>query len=207
MKKFKVLTALAACVAMLSFTSCNTDSESSALTPEQQSYCQTAMQGSHHGKLFYPHKNEADLNNQLDSIEGVSWYNTARDSSMTLTNFPISIIAEHINNEELKEAVAQAAPQTLNFKTVVYTQPATSFYYLVYPYTITTNLTYGGETHKVQFVFASSYNSIGYFSTTGNVSQNQFYLYTIYVDDKQTGYLQNSTTTSYTYVPFLLSSI
>ena len=71
MKKFRLLTVLAAFVAAFSFTSCNTDGDSyTPLTLEQQKSFQTAMAvGSYNNMmLLFEKKNEANVNKQIDSV-------------------------------------------------------------------------------------------------------------------------------------------
>ncbi len=209
MKRITLFSLMAAFVAALSFTSCNTDGDSyTALTPEQQYQCQSSMEGFHSGKLYFSHKNEADVKNQTDSVD-IAWYNHASDSSMTISQFPISKLAEHVTYEPLQEVIAQSPNQELNFKVVTYKTEGNYLYNQVFPMTITMeNVEYDGEKHKVQWVFYMDYYSItGVFDFSKKIMQNQFYLYGIWIDDKQTDYLKNSVSTNgqqTNIVPFLM---
>ena len=105
MKKITLFSILAAFVAALSFTSCNTDSDNSftPLAPETQKSFQAAMSiGSYNDMvILFEKKNKANVNNQIDSVASsvrISMYN---DSTMSISNFPVAALAEHISDKEL----------------------------------------------------------------------------------------------------------
>ncbi len=207
MKKIRLFSVLAAFVAALSFTSCNTDSDSvTSLTVEQQNNYQAAMAlGSYSDmKLHYEHKNADDVKQTTDSVDTYCTVSMYKDSTITMANFPVAALAEHINKTELAEAIAKESPRTIKIKYCVLPTSTTSVAYLAAcPEVQTLNLTYGGETHKVQLVFSyNAYYSNGYCTLTGTKKLGlQFYLYQIWVDGKQTDYIKNSVTSN-SYVAF-----
>lgn len=209
MKKFTLLTVLAAFVAAFSFTSCNTDGDShTPLTLEQQKSFQKAMAlGSYNDMiLLFEKKNEANVNKQIDSVAVSCRVSMYGDSTITMTNFPIAQLAEHINNADLSAAIAKEAPRTITCKYNVAPNSTQAIaYFLACPNVIELNLAYGKEnkSHKVQLVFIPGQSYYGY-CTLNEPRQLgfQFALYQIWVDGAQTAYLKNSTTTNYTSVAF-----
>lgn len=210
MKKFTLLTVLAAFVAAFSFTSCNTDSDNSynALTLEQQKSYQAAMAaGSYNDMtLIFEKKNAANVNQQIDSVAVSCRVSMRGDSTITITNFPIAQLAEHINYADLSAAIAKEAPRTITCKyNVVPASTQTIAYFFACPSVIELNLAYGKEnkSHKVQLVFIPSQQYYGY-CTLNEPRQLgfQFALYQIWVDGAQTSYLQNSINSAYSSVAF-----
>lgn len=197
MKNFKLLSVLAVCLATFTFISCNTGDDSySYLTIDQQKAYQSNMAGSYSDmKILLDHKNDADVNNQLDSVDtyvNVSMYG---DSTMNVSNFPIAKLAEHINNADLKEAISKAAPQTIKIKYMVLPNSNQSLAYIyACPSPITLNLTYGADnaSHKVVLNFGYNAYYTGYCYWSTKQMGFPFYLYNIMVDDKQTNYISNS---------------
>jgi len=211
MKKTTLLSVLAVCFAALSFTSClNSDNDSSisSLSKEQQDNYQAAMAlGSYDGmKLIYEKKNADDVKNQTDSVDTYCNVSIYKDSTLTIANFPIAALAEHITNKDLSEAISQENPRNIKCKYVVLpTSTSTAAYFYACPEAITLNLAYGETTHKVQLIFSfdSRYAGVCNLSGTRQMAFN-FILYQINVDDKQTDYIKNTTyTNDYKYVNFL----
>ena len=100
MKNFKLLSVVTACLAAFAFTSCNTgDDTYSYLTLEQQKAYQSymAMVGTYSDmKILWDHKNDADVKNQTDSVDTQVSISMSGDSTMTVRNFPIAQLAEHM---------------------------------------------------------------------------------------------------------------
>ena len=206
MKKFKALSIVAALIAAFAFASCDTgtsDSGTTSLSKEQQDSYQSAMaSGSYNNmKLLWEKKNDADTSNQTDSVDTYCTISNYKDSTLTVANFPISKLAEHITDTELSAAIAKEEPRTLKCNYIVLPNSTQNVAYIfVCPKVLTLNMTYGGESHNVQFVF--SYNSLfyGYCTLTGTRQLAfQFALYQIWVDGKQTNYIKSSVT-QYNYV-------
>ena len=120
MKKITLFSILAAFVAALSFTSCNTDSDNgySALSKEAQRNFQMAMSvGSYNDMVvLFEKKNDDNVNNQTDSVASSVRISMTGDSTMSIANFPIAAIAEHISNKELSQAIAKEAPRAITCK-------------------------------------------------------------------------------------------
>ena len=210
MKKFRLLTVLAAFVAAFSFTSCNTDGDSyTPLTLEQQKSFQTAMAvGSYNNMmLLFEKKNEANVNKQIDSVAVSCRVSMYGDSTITMTNFPIAQLAEHISNKNLAEALAKEAPRTITCKYQVAPNSTSAMaYFLACPSVIELNLTYGtdNKSHKVVLYFIPSQMYYGYCSLKEPKQLGfQFALYQIWVDGYQTNFIQNSTNSANTTVGFL----
>lgn len=207
MKKITLFSILAAFMAVFAFTSCNTGSDSSTsyLTKEQQDNYQAAMAfGSYDNmKLLWEKKNDANVNNQTDSVDTYCTVSMYKDSTIMLNNFPVSALAEHISNQDLAAAVAKEPNRAIKCKYMVLPNSTqTAAYFWACPEVLTLNLTYGEKSHKVQFVF--SYNS--YYAGVCTLSGTrqmafQFLLYQIWVDNNQTSYIKNSAT-GYSYVNF-----
>ena len=213
MKKITILSLLAVCFAAISFTSCmnSDDNGYSALTAEQQKTYQTnmALAGTFNDMvLLFEHKNDADVKNQVDSVETYCDFSMYGDSTLRVSNFPIAQLAEHISDKDLKEAIAKVEPRTVNLKYVVLPNSnQTTAYLYACPQPITLNLTYGSEakSHEVKLIFSYDvYNGVGYCAWSSKKLGLPFYLYAIFVDGKQTNYISNSTASSRNYVNFAL---
>lgn len=210
MKKITLFSILAAFVAALSFTSCNTDSDNgyTPLTPESQRTFQSLMAiGSYNDMvILYTKKNDANVNNQIDSVSSsvhVSMYN---DSTMRITNFPVAALAEHISNKELSEAIAKEAPRTITCKyNVMPNSTSDVAYYIACPNVIELNLAYGADnkSHKVQLAFMPDQMYYGYCTLKEPRKMGfQFYLFQLWVDGAQTAFIKNSTNSSNSTVAF-----
>lgn len=199
MKKFTLLTVLAAFVAAFSFTSCNTDSNGyEPLAPDQQKQYQAAMAvGSYNDMmLLFEKKNAANVNQQIDSVATSCRISMRGDSTITITNFPIAQLAEHITDTDLSAAISKEAPRTITCKYYVVPNSTQAIaYFFAWPSVIELNLIYGtdNKSHKVQFVFAPNQMYYGY-CTLNEPRQLgfQFYLAQLWVDGAQTSYLKNS---------------
>ena len=212
MKKITLFSILAAFVAALSFTSCNTDSDNSftPLAPETQKSFQAAMSiGSYNDMvILFEKKNKANVNNQIDSVASsvrISMYN---DSTMSISNFPIAALAEHISDKELSAAIAKEAPRTITCKyNVMPNSTSEVAYYIACPSVLELNLTYGenNKSHKVQLAFMPNQMYYGYCTLKEPRQLGfQFYLYQLWVDGNQTGYISNSINKSNSTVAFAI---
>ena len=89
MKKITLLSLVAVLLTALTFTSCNTgdDNGYSYLTKEQQDAYQTNMAGSYSNLvLLFDHKNDANVKNQIDSVETECYFSMRNDSTFTISN-------------------------------------------------------------------------------------------------------------------------
>lgn len=204
MKNFKLLSVVTACLAAFAFTSCNTgDDTYSDLTLEQQKAYQSymAMVGTYSDmKILWDHKNDADVKNQTDSVDTQVSISMIGDSTMTVRNFPIAQLAEHISDADLKEAISKVEPQTVKIKYRVLPNSTQTLAYLyACPSPIKLNLTYGADnkSHEVVLNFISNPYYLGYCQWGNKQMGFPFYLYGIWVDGKQTNYISNSTSSTY----------
>lgn len=212
MKKITLLSLVAVLLTALTFTSCNTgdDNGYTPLTPESQRTFQSLMSiGSYNDMvILYTKKNDANVNNQIDSVSSsvhVSMYN---DSTMSIANFPIAAIAEHISNKELSEAIAKEAPRTITCKyNVMPNSTSEVAYYIACPNVIELNLAYGADnkSHKVQLVFMPNQMYYGYCTLKEPRKLGfQFYLVQLWVDGAQTAFIKNSTNSNNSTVAFAI---
>lgn len=194
MKKITLLSLVAVLLTALTFTSCNTDDDNSYLTKEQQDAYQTKMAGSYPNLvLLFDHKNDANVKNQIDSVETECYFSMRNDSTFTISNFPIKKLAEHISDPELKEAISKVEDRTVPGKYMVLPKSQTSqAYFSACPSPITLNLKYGSDAkeHKVVLIF-SAYYAGGCIWATKQIGF-PFYLTYIFVDGAQTNYIKNS---------------
>lgn len=198
MKKITLLSLVAVLLTALTFTSCNTgdDNGYSYLTKEQQDAYQTKMAGSYSNLvLLFDHKNDADVNKQIDSVETSCNFSMRNDSTFTISNFPIKKLAEHISNPELKEAISKVEDKTVTGKYMVLPNSLTNqAYFYACPSPINLTLTYGSDAkeHKVVLVFTASSYYVGSCIWSTQQIGFPFNLTYIFVDDKQTNYIKNS---------------
>lgn len=194
MKKITLLSLVAVLLTALTFTSCNTDDDNSYLTKELQDAYQTKMAGSYPNLvLLFDHKNDANVKNQVDSVETECYFSMRNDSTFTISNFPIKKLAEHISDPELKEAISKVEDRTVPGKYMVLPKSQTSqAYFSACPSPITLNLKYGSDAkeHKVVLIF-SAYYAGGCIWATKQIGF-PFYLTYIFVDGAQTNYIKNS---------------
>lgn len=208
MKKITLFSILAAFVAALSFTSCNTDSDNSPLSKEAQKNFQMAMSvGSYNDMVvLFEKKNDANVKNQTDSVASTVGISMTGDSTMSISNFPIAAIAEHISNKELSQAIAKVTPRTITCKYNVMPKSTSEVaYYIACPNVIELNLAYGADnkSHKVQLVFMPDQIYYGYCTLKDPRKLGfQFALHQIWVDGAQTGYIKNSINSNYSTVAF-----
>lgn len=198
MKKITLLSLVAVLLTALTFTSCNTgdDNGYSYLTKEQQDAYQTKMAGSYPNLvLLFDHKNDANVKNQVDSVDTECYFSMRNDSTFTISNFPIKKLAEHISNPELKEAISKVRNQPVAGKYMVLPNSKTNqAYFYACPSPINLNLTYGSDAkeHKVVLEFTtSSYYTGGCIWSTKQIGF-PFYLTRIFVDGAQTNFIKNS---------------
>lgn len=204
MKKITLFSILAAFVAALSLTSCNTDSDNdySALSQESQKNYQAAMSmGAYNDMVIvFDKKNDANVNNQTDSVYSSVYVSMNNDSTMRITNFPVAALAEHITEQNLSAAIAKEAPRTITCKYFVLpnsTSDVAALY--AWPTDIEMNLAYGADnkSHKVQLKFLPYQYPYGMCTLK---EPRQMYLpfafCELWVDGAKTGYLKNSTTSS-----------
>ena len=148
--------------------------------------------------------------NKIDSVASTVGISMTGDSTMSISNFPIAAIAEHISNKDLSQAIANVAPRTITCKYNVMPKSTSEVaYYIACPNVIELNLTYGADnkSHKVQLVFMPNQNYYGYCTLKDPRKLGfQFALYQIWVDGALTGYIKNSIS-NYSTVAFAVRNI
>lgn len=211
MKKITLFSILAVLFAAMSFTSCNTDGDSGMnyLTLEQQKNYQYAMAaGSYNNMtLLYEKKNDANVKNQVDSVESSCSISMYGDSTMTMSNFPVAALKEHISDKDLAAAIAKVAPRTIKCKyNVMPNSTSERANFIACPEAINLDLTYGtdNKSHKVVLYFIPNQMYYGY-CTLKEPRQLGFifHLYQIWVDGNQTNFIQNSTNSNNNTVTFI----
>lgn len=134
MKKFKLFSILAVCIAALSFASCDTgsDDNSSYQMPTQQEaqlMFQQLMTVSTSAGLLMPGDTVTNNNKiQKDSVLVGFRAPSAIDSTFTIMNFPVAKLAKYIKDDCVaKDIVANHDPVTLRGKMVPYVYANTLF--------------------------------------------------------------------------------
>ena len=108
------------------------------------------------------------------------------DSTMTVRNFPIAKLAEHISDADLKKAISKVEPQTIKIKYMVLPNSNQSLAYIyACPSPIKLNLNYGADNKSHEVVLNFGYNAYysGYCQWGTKQMGFPFYLYNIQVDD------------------------
>ena len=108
MKNFKLLSALAICLMALAFTSCNTSDDNGVKLPTtQEAYAMMSQfSGTHQCGILFPEDNSNNITK--DSITTSIRIN-AMDSTYTISNFPVSLLAKYVKDDALAKAI-QALP-------------------------------------------------------------------------------------------------
>ena len=181
------------CMAALCVTSClnndDNDNSQTGLTPAEKALCYSTLAGDYTGDLLYMAVDESERTEAVDTIDG-RWY-IPTDSTLIITDFPSALLAEHVSQPPLKEALADAPDQTIKCQ-VYYTQ-LTPIEFLVNPYPLTYTLNYGGGTHEVQvYFYANNAYSFGSYDPTEKKLFIKIIEGVIYVDGQQTNYLTST---------------
>ena len=144
----------------LTFTSCNNDDDSyRPLTPEEIEASFNAVKGEKAGKLVYVTKDEEGKakNDTLD----IAW-NIATDSTMTIKDFPVKVLAENITDSAMKANLAKQPNSDLKCKIEFTSSSPVTF--LIGPEKQTYNLSYDNKTAKVEIAFTGNLVSYGIYS-------------------------------------------
>lgn len=193
MKTRKFLSVLLCGLTALCITSCigddNNDEGLTFLPKEQAAQCFQLMKGNYTGYLFYSKDNTTNQQASADSV-AVSW-SVINDSTITVSNIPSNLIAGIINHTGMKEALAEAAPQTLKcYYKFVSSSP---MQFLAYPASMSYKLNYGGKEHKVDVAFyVNTPYSFGEYVQNTQRMNLQVIIGAIYEDGNSTSYLRES---------------
>lgn len=220
MKKLRLLTILACCASAFAFMSCNTGDTTAwtPLTPSEKASCFAQVTGTYNGKMaFYSEDSKANASDVTDTLD-VKWTigtGTGADTTVTVTNFPVSILHKYIPEEKVSKALA-VYEGTVALKSPMYfyqSTPAPAF--LLQPEVIRCPISYDGGAHTISLYFYQSYvsaiTSYGFYNSTKNTLRMSF-LFGGYkldsTDDSSTGMKQASYTIngrSYSYAPLEFS--
>ncbi len=172
------------CMATMSLVSClNSDDDDSMSDEEYKSYVNLMSGYYYGGKMYFYNDTITTTSNQVDSVTSLSAV-IYTDSTIVIQNVPGRVLAKCITNHSaLKEAIENADNQTLRLNYVLYPRQTSSYlYYYVYPVTVTYNeLTYSGDTHKVQISFYTPSLGVYY----NNMIDIPIYLAGVYQDGEE----------------------
>lgn len=181
MKKKKLLSVLATCVAAFAFTSClNSNDSSSSYTPltaQEKAYCYTMTSGSHSGGIIYnSDEHKVADNDNIDTLFTSCNIRTnviKKDTTMTIQNFPVKILARYIpessETNELKAAL-KAYQGTIDIESSVYYATTSPIQFYLTPSKFSVQLNYGNQQHTVNFYCYS--NSSANIWNFGSVNSN-----------------------------------
>jgi hypothetical protein len=185
-----LMTALAFIVAVTTFTSCNSDDDDyQQLTAEQWLSYYNMVGGIHTGTVIVPQESLSDGSLRCDTLSTV--WEMKSDSTITISNFPLSTLGGFVRDTTLKAAIQTAPNQNLTCTYEFYSSSSSvySAVWGIYPQVANDTLTYKDETgteakHKLSFVFYWMPNySFGQYDRQNNKIQMQIILAGVSVDN------------------------
>ncbi len=178
MKNLKVLS-LALCGLMAaSFTSCNDDDDTSALTPTEVQTAFNTVKGSYEGNLIYA----ASTNGSTTKADTISVrFDLLTDSTLTIHNVPACVLSTYISDTTLVKALKSQDAQDIVCKTrYVRLSPVE---WVFAPTAASYTVDYNGKTDsKVQIAFASNGYCYGAYNATKSTVQMQVVVAGVYID-------------------------
>ena len=204
MKKFTILSFVAAMMAAFSFTSCNTggDSYSAPTIGEQQSMI-NMLGYSQTGGIGYYNENKLDNKDVIDIIPDIVakiTSETNKDKDGNIQNlyasvsfdFPVSILSKFIDDEKLAEKIAEMGKVNMKVNLIPYMYSSQTFVANCYDLQLGDIVTSKKEYKKVTVKFYNNYCRGGYEKNKDNKQYFCFYMQAayIYVDGKQTNLLK-----------------
>ncbi|MGI6222358.1 MAG: DUF4840 domain-containing protein [Prevotella sp.] len=155
MKNLKIITLQLVALLFVGglFTSCLDDDDDdvsfSYLSKSEQLQAFYQLAGTHSGRVYW--LADSSSYTKLDSIDVT--LNAANDSTIYIYNFPTKPLAQYVNDgeRELKDSLEKQDNVTLTIYTAYF--HLSPIYFEADPYNITYNMTYGGESHKVEVAF------------------------------------------------------
>jgi hypothetical protein len=164
--KYVKITCIALAAAMISgFTSCvsNDDSSNSGLTDEEIGECINTVSGTYYGKVYYRDPNS--IENVTDSAE--IYVEIGTDTTLTLIDFPPSVLASGIQSSTIREAFDDVASVDISGHMYYYSMTPISFFSVP---SVRYEVSYGDETHVADFVIGRNYDFYGsYGSNDGGI--------------------------------------
>lgn len=205
MKKFTILSFVAALMAAFSFTSCNTGGDSySAPTLDQQQSMINMLGYSQVGGIVYYNENKLDTKDVLDYIPDIvaritSETNTDKDGNIqnlyasVSFNFPVSILSKFINDDKLAAKIAEMGKVNMKVNLIPYMYSSQTFVANCNDLELGDIVTSGKEYKKVTVKFYNNYYAGGY-QTNSSTKKQYFCFYMqaarIFVDGKETSLLK-----------------
>lgn len=199
----KILFALGLATVM-GLTSClsDDDNENQGLTTQQVSQYFNAIRGNYNGKLLYEVNNPNDPKDYADTLD-IAWRVDA-DTTVVIDAFPQVVILDRIKNNELKEALAEAAPVQLKAQIGFFKSDLISF--LLYPFAAVYDIEYQGATHKASLAFWYNTYSYGIYNPLSKLFEIQLVIAGLYLDDNSNvNYLTNSSYNNYS-IPIVITN-
>ncbi len=209
MKKLKFVAMMLAGISLLGFNSClNSDSGDDyvPLTNSEKTTCYLQVQGFHRGKVVYPTELSGSTISKSDTTDCTFYISRElKDTSYVYTvnieNLPIKALAACMSTGEIKTAMENAENINLNGEIDFYSTSPVAW--LINPTTPEFTLTYGGATHKIQIPFLinnaysmGAYGTVTSGSGTSTTSKKQIQMQIIaariYVDEKETTYMNGN---------------
>jgi hypothetical protein len=166
MKNLKnaILLLFCSILAATTFTSCLSDDNDTnivTLTSAQRMQTLQALVGDYSGYLYFY------KDSKKDSVD-IDW-SVSSDSTFTCFSFPISFLQNYVStNTNIKDAVANAGPQTLIGAVNTYAQVSTNYwnesyyFYLMTPANKTLKFTYNNKACEIAFADNMTNSYYGY---------------------------------------------
>lgn len=205
MKKFTILSFVAALMAAFSFTSCNTGGDSySAPTLDQQQSMINMLGYSQAGGMVYYNENKLKTEDVLDTIPGIVariTSETNKDKDGNIKNlyasvsfkFPVSILSKFVNDDKLAAKIAEMDKVDMKVNLIPYQYSTQTFIANSYDLELGDIVTSEKEYKKVTVKFYNNYFGGGY-QTNKSTKKQYFCFYMqpayIYVDGTQTNLLK-----------------
>ena len=204
MKKFTILSFVAALMAAFSFTSCNTGGDSySAPTLDQQQSMINMIGYSQAGGMVYYNENKLNTKDVLDTIPGIVariTSETNKDKDGNIKNlyasvsfkFPVSILSKFVNDDKLAAKIAEMDKVDIKVNLIPYLYSTQTFIANSYDLELGNIVTSEKEYKKVTVKFYNNYFRGGYEKNKDNKQYFCFYMQAayIYVDGTQTNLLK-----------------
>lgn len=172
------------CMATMSLVSCLNSDDDNSMSDEDYKIYTTLISGYYYGGTMYFYNDTITTNtSKVDSVSSLSAV-ISTDSTILIQNVPGRVLAKCISNHDaLKEAIENAESKTLKARYLLYNNTSSGYlYYYVYPVSVTYDeLTYNGNTHKVEIAFYTPTLGVYY----NNMVDIPFYLAGVYQDGDQ----------------------
>lgn len=205
MKKFTILSFVAALMAAFSFTSCNTGGDSySAPTLDQQQSMINMLGYSQAGGMVYYNENKLKTEDVLDTIPGIVariTSETNKDKDGNIKNlyasvsfkFPVSILSKFVNDDKLAAKIAEMDKVDIKVNLIPYLYSTQTFIANSYDLELGNIVTSEKEYKKVTVKFYNN-RCVGGYQTNKSTKKQYFCFYMhpayIYVDGTQTNLLK-----------------